>query len=134
MSGKRNSILDQYRSRPQQRAVPSPEQSNESAKVLPPSQTMLDLWFTSGNHHAFAYIDLRSMRFDPSEGIVLEFATRTVTITGRRLNPIYELLTRHQIKYLREQGESFETPGDEKPFVERIIVADRQDDRPQGKN
>lgn len=132
MSGKRNSILDQYR-RPQQKAVPSPEQSSESARALPPGQMMLDLWFANGNHHAFAYIDLRSMKFNPSEGIVLEFATRTVTITGRRLKLVYELLSRHQVRFLREQGESFEAPGSDKPFIERIVVADRDDHSPRGK-
>ena len=133
MSGRRESILDPYRRRRGQGSdaaastpsTQSSDESPESARALPVRQTMLDLRFVNGDRMAVAYIDLRAMRFNPSEGIVLELATRTVTITGRRLKQVYELLTRHHISYLAEPPDGFASPTQGKPFVERITVTER---------
>jgi hypothetical protein len=138
MNARREPLLGAYRRRlgeepngakqtPASTQSPPDAGTGEPARVLPPGQTMLDFRFANGDRMALAYIDLRAMRFNPSEGIVLEFATRTVTIKGRRLKSIYEYLGRHQISYLSEQSDGFDDPADGKPIIERIIVADRDE-------
>ena len=63
---------------------------------------MLELRFADGNGDAFDYGMLGRARFDPSAGLVLQFGTGLVTITGKNLRPLFEAVLTHRVAWVAE--------------------------------
>jgi len=92
--------------------------------------TMLELRYRDGSISAYGYAWLNEARFDPSEGITMHIAGRTVTITGRNLNAeirpnvrLFAAILRHRISWIQEADGMKAL--DSKPLatvVERIVV------------
>lgn len=70
-----------------------------------PRPYMLDLVTVGGTRHAFPYAHLLRICYDPSTGIELFFATHTVTLRGRSLDPLYEELIAHAVPQVVAVGE-----------------------------
>ncbi len=72
---------------------------------------MLELRHKDGSVSAFSYAWLERAEFDPSEGISLHFAGKTVLITGRYLNAearpnvrLFAGIVRHRVPWIQEAG------------------------------
>lgn len=59
---------------------------------------MVDLHLGDGRRVALPYATLLKIEFDPSTGITLQFATDVVTVSGRRLEPLYKGLLQHRVQ------------------------------------
>ena len=73
---------------------------------------MLELRKKNGNIQAVGYAWLEQMDFDPSEGISLHVAGRTIRIKGRNLNAeirpnvrLFQAMTRHRVPWIQEADE-----------------------------
>jgi len=70
---------------------------------------MLELRHRNGRISAFGYAWLERAEFDPSEGITLQFAGRSVKIAGRNLNSeirpnlrLFAGIMRHRVPWIQE--------------------------------
>lgn len=66
---------------------------------------MLDLRFKDGNATALSYAYLVAVRFNPSEGLELEFTGHRVTLKGRGLSRLYRGLLAHVVGHVQEVDE-----------------------------
>jgi len=86
-----DSFLDQYFNESRRRDQQTDSKRRRSS-VAGAYVATLDLRLASGTRVALPYSTLLKTTFDPSTGITLEYSTDTVTITGRRLGPIYKAI------------------------------------------
>jgi hypothetical protein len=63
---------------------------------------MLELRFKNGNAKALAYSYLVAMDFNPSEAIKMDFGGHEVTISGRKLEPLFAGLVAQRVAIIRE--------------------------------
>lgn len=75
-------------------------QENRSA---PP---MLVLRARTGDERALMYSYLVDIDFNPSQGIVLRFVNRKVTLKGRHLRAIFQRLVDHRVAWVQEVDET----------------------------
>lgn len=87
---------------------------------------MIEFRLGTGDCWALEYSYLAAVKFNKSEGLVLKFSGHTVTIEGARLRPIYRGLLDHAIGYVQEIDDDREAALDGEPFVERIVVEERE--------
>lgn len=81
---------------------------------------MLDIQFQDGKQKAIPYTYLSGIDYDPSNGIVLEFMEKKITISGRNLEKLYEYLLLHRVNYIKENiGDLDDTP-ENMLFIEKI--------------
>lgn len=91
---------------------------------------MLELRHRDGRVSAFGYAWLEHADFDPSEGITLQFAGKSVRIIGSNLNAeshpnvrLFAGIVRHRVPWIQEADELTaleSSPG--KPVIERLDV------------
>ena len=89
-----DSVLDKYTSRRVEPDVATPADSEGAddfgafgwLRGVRDRAIMLELRHRNGRISAFGYAWLERAEFDPSEGITLQFAGRSVRIAGRNLN------------------------------------------------
>src|SRR4051812_36682474 len=65
----------------------------------------LNLRFASGEEKAFPYSDLIWSDFNPSKGILLHFASHTVMVRGRNLEPLYRRVIQFSLAEIIEVSE-----------------------------
>ena len=87
---------------------------------------MLDLRLPGGRRKALPYSYLSSVEFDPSKGLVCEYASCRVTITGRNLEPVYAAIANHTALAVIQSASGFDKEEDG-PFVEAIRVESGQE-------
>ncbi len=116
-----DSVLNKYTAR---HAEDSPESEATEGEMLDDLGTfgflrgvrdralMLELRKKDGNIQAVGYAWLERMEFDPSEGIKLHVAGRTIRIKGRNLNTeirpnvrLFQGMTRHRVPWIQEADE-----------------------------
>lgn len=75
----------------------------------------LNCVFSDGTQKAFMYAYMSSYNFDPSIGIEIISTDGSITIKGRNLQPIYDGLLRHKIRWVKQFLNEIEddTPEDE---------------------
>lgn len=87
---------------------------------------MIEFRLRNGDCWALEYSYLAGIKFDKSGVLVLKFSGHTVTIEGTRLRLIYAGLLDHAIGYVQEIDEERETALEGEPFVESIVVEERE--------
>ena len=90
-----------------------------------PAVLMLDLRGHNGTCVAFPYDQLRTIAFDPVEGVRLEFQEHRVRLCGRNLRRLYDLLVVKRVTFVQE-GDLDVLP-ESSTFVDGIHV-ERMDD------
>jgi hypothetical protein len=83
---------------------------------------MLDIRATGRDAVALPYSYLEMVQFNPSEGIVLNFATSEVRIEGRCLTALYDTLVQQSVEYMQENDAKYEQANDKLPFISRIEI------------
>jgi hypothetical protein len=85
---------------------------------------MLELRLKDGGSRALGYAWLDHAQFDPSEGITLSFAGRTVRITGRNLNcelrpnvRLFAGILRHRVPWIQEADGASAIEADDSTMV-----------------
>lgn len=83
---------------------------------------MLDLVYADGSREALPYMQMVRIRF--REDILVDMPAVTITITGRRLQPVYKALMDHRALRIQEAIGVIEPDGTQ-PFVSKISVEER---------
>jgi hypothetical protein len=88
---------------------------------------MLVLWFKDGNAAAKPYSYLAGIDFNPTEGIVLDFVSSEVKITGLNLQPLFDALAAQRVQSIQEMDELYaEADGEmDGTVVTRIEVKEK---------
>jgi hypothetical protein len=90
------------------------------------SAVMLDFQFKTGRSRTLCYVDLREMEFDASEGLMLYFSSLRhrllrVTIIGRNLQLVHEMLKLQRVQFLREYPADADDLSEEDIFIEEML-------------
>jgi hypothetical protein len=83
---------------------------------------MLDIRATGRDAVALPYSYLEMVQFNPSEAVVLTFATCEVRIEGHCLSALYDALVQHSVEYMQENDAKYEQANDKLPFISRIEI------------
>lgn len=78
-----------------------------------------------GRLTALSYSYLTSVRFDPAEGVEIEFVNHMVAIKGRRLTPVFDALALQRALELAESKSEFEQE-EGTAFIETIGIVPTQ--------
>lgn len=89
------------------------------------TSTMLDFQFKTGKSRTLCYVDLREMEFDASFGLQLYFSSLRygllcVSVTGRNLNLVHEMLKLQRVHFLKENPSDADDLSEEDIFIEGI--------------
>lgn len=84
---------------------------------------MLDVRFLTGESMACPYSHLLDMRLRGGQ-LVLHFAAKTVTIVGRNLKELYDVLLGQRIEAIQEQGERHDVGEEKETYIAKITVED----------
>lgn len=127
MSDERRRFLDRYGGRPKSEPESSgagEEQEDSYQPTAPisanrPPEPMVEFRFKSRNAVALSYALLISATYNPSTGIVLEFTTHRVTITGRNLQEAQRALREHRLAWIQE----FHGTLDDRPSDSTVVTS-----------
>lgn len=92
------------------------------------SDPMINLVDSRGVQEALAYGHLYRLRFDPSEGITLEFTEHVVTIRGRGLREGYQRLAMQRVVFIAEADRATAVLVPEKePVITSLIIMHKRE-------
>lgn len=81
-----------------------------------------------GSQHAFSYAYLVNVQFDPGEEkncIIVGFSSHQVVLSGYRMEPVYQLLIKHQIENIEQKDARYRALDQEDtPYITDITVND----------
>ena len=87
---------------------------------------------TGGIRHGFNYNSLSWIMFDPGEthnSITIGFDEHTVTITGFKLEPVYQKILHRDILSIIEQGERYIALNNGgEPLISKISIEKKEED------
>ena len=88
----------------------------------------IDLQARDGWRFCYDYPDRKVVTYNPQlPAVHIEFFHDLVTITGRNIEPIYELLMKQKIAWVREADKRDSDDGKTPCFVEDIIITPKTD-------
>lgn len=135
MNDDRRRLVDRYAGRPkgsEPEPEPIPEEQEGTYKPSSPvsgnrpPEPMVEFRFKSRNAFALSYALLISAAYNPSQGIVLEFTTHRVTITGRNLPDIQRALREHRLAWVQELSTPLDDQPADSPVVTSITITSQQ--------
>lgn len=89
-------------------------------------EPMINFIHRTGDHQALAYNHLYRVRFDPSEGITLDFTNHTIAITGRNLSDAYQKLAMQRVIFVAEADAATQRLiEDADPVVTQLLVTEK---------
>ncbi|GAB5515196.1 hypothetical protein [Rhodopirellula baltica] len=92
------------------------------------SDPMINFIDSTGTQTAFAYGHLYQTKYDPSEGIVIEFTEHVVSIRGRRLGEAFAKLVSQRVVFVAEADRPTAVlVPDDLPVVTRLEIADKKE-------
>lgn len=68
--------------------------------------------------------------FDPSKGMQAHFSTHTVTLQGKNLRPLYDLLLRYELTEVLEKDEARDVSSEDETVVTRVLIMQKPDGVP----
>lgn len=87
---------------------------------------MLDLRFKDRRRRAIPYAYITGVEIEPGDQITLATNEKTVTLTGRNLESVYQAIITHTAAAVAEPRSGFDQGG-QAPFIERIEVVEASD-------
>lgn len=128
MSDDRKKLVERYAGRPKSdvpEATTSHDEDDGSYQPASPvsghsdREFMIEFRSKRGDSVTLSYALLISLTFNPSQGIVLEFTTHRVTLTGRNLKKILHALKEHRLAWVQELS----GPLDDQPQAATVITS-----------
>ena len=91
------------------------------------SEPMIDFISFDGNRNSFAYSHLYRVAMNPSDAVVIEFTSHTVTITGSKLHDLYLELLRNRVTFVWEADRPTEKlqSSNQESLITKIRINDR---------
>jgi len=86
--------------------------------------SMLDFVLPTGRRVALPYATLLKAECEGSSKITLAYSTDTVTITGRRLDPLYKAIVQHRAREVKVAiNAATSTPFEQETGGDEVVVA-----------
>jgi hypothetical protein len=89
-------------------------------------EVMVEFRLKNGKRRLLAYTYLVDVQFCPDEGITMIFAGYRVKIEGRNLISIFNRLKRHEVNFVCEKDDFYDTGDKKEVFVSLISVEDKE--------
>lgn len=89
-------------------------------------EPMINFISRTGDHQAIAYNHLYRVRFDPSQGITLDFTNHSVVIQGRNLAEAYQKLAMQRVIFVAEADDATgRLASDHEPTVTQLRIEEK---------
>ncbi len=128
-SNESSSILDRFQSNEPEETV---YQSDGDYKAYSVSRhaVSLNCILRSGNQIGISWSLYSDARYDPSEGIVIEFSHKLVKIQGSYLLTLYQYILGNRITFIAEADHATEMLklDEQEPVISKLIVEKRATD------
>ena len=86
-------------------------------------ENFLELQFRNGLQTCFSYTDLLWFNHDPSAGCIdLEFGGFLITVKGRGLKPIFNVVKNKRVAWVKEADSNLQDHKENDCFVEEISI------------
>lgn len=126
MSEDRRKLIERYSGRPSTSVEQGGEDIAEYQPAGPVSgnrqpEIMLELRFKAGDAMALSYALLSSAKWNRSDGIVLEFTTHRVQLSGRNLRNVWQKIVDHCLPFAQE----FNSRTDDQP-EDAVVISSIQ--------
>ena len=82
--------------------------------------------FDTGNACALPYADLAAVEFNRSGMITIEFSSRKVILTGRRLDDLFASLVRYQVISVRQHAMTDARPPSGECCVDEMVIVENE--------
>lgn len=86
------------------------------------SPPTIQFTFDTGNACALPYADLAAIEFNRSGMITIEFTSRKVVLTGRRLDNLFASLVRYQVISVRQHSMTDVRPPSGECCVDELVI------------
>ena len=131
-SVRRSSVVQQILKHPTPRHEPEVEEARESfqnSRVQSRESIMLDVKLSDGSIESYPYAWLARATYQPGDTLSLRFGKHEITIEGRNLSRLREIVTEHRARFIQEgtEGEEGLKPEDA-AHIERIMVTEGEDE------
>ena len=84
---------------------------------------MLDIELKNGDHIAMPYAYLTKIKYNLSEGILIEWGATSIKIEGSNLKELYNHLVQHKVKLIKDSVKQVNNDiPDDVLFIEKISV------------
>lgn len=85
-------------------------------------ELMIEFRLKDGTYRALAYTYLVEVSFCPKEGIVMLFVGHQVRIEGRNLLPVFKRLLRHEVNFVCEKDDFYDTGDKKEVFIGLVDI------------
>ena len=126
-SGESTSILDRLSSSELEDAAYQPG-DDYKAFGISRHAVSLNCITRDGNQTGISWSLYSDARYDPAQGIMVEFSHKLVTIEGTHLLPLYQYILGNRVTFIAEADQATEKLSlqDQDAVVSRLIVEDRE--------
>jgi hypothetical protein len=114
------------------RHEPEVEEANEShqlARAHSREAIMLDVKKANGEIESFPYFGLSRVTYKPGDTLILRFGGNEITIEGRNLSRLRDIVSEHRARFIQEGTETEEGfKAEEAAHVEKIEIKNGEEE------
>jgi hypothetical protein len=129
---RRSSVVEKILQHPAPRHEPEVEEAREShqnARAHSRENIMLDVKLADGSIESFPYAWLSRVKYQPGNTLILRFGKDEVTIEGRNLSRLRDVVTEHRTRFIQEGTDGEEGLKPEKAaHIDRIVIMERDEE------
>ena len=82
----------------------------------------IDVRLRTGDAWAFPYSYMMALRLNADGEILVFFSSHRMTIRGRNLRPLYDLLLQRQVAWIHESSERYDEGDESETFLRAIEI------------
>ena len=88
---------------------------------------MLDVKMRNGTIESFPYAWLSRVKYEPGDRLILRFGENEITVEGRNLARLRDIVSEHRARFIQEGTEAEEgLKGEEGAHIERVTITERE--------
>jgi hypothetical protein len=129
---RRSSVVEKILQHPAPRHEPEVEEardSHQNARAHSRESIMLDVKMGDGSIESFPYAWLSRVKYRPGDTLVLRFGKDEISIEGRNLSRLRDIVSEHRARFIQEGTEGEEgikTEG--AAHIERIVITEGEEE------
>jgi hypothetical protein len=130
-NARRSSVVDKILQHPAPRHEPEVQEAratHQSARPQSREAVMLDVKMRDGSIESFPYAWLSRVKYQPGDTLTLRFDRSEISIEGRNLSRLRDVVSEHRARFIQEGTEAEEgiTP-EHSAHIGRIVIVEKDD-------
>ena len=104
--------------------VQEAKESHQSARPQSREAVMLDVRMANGTIESFPYAWLSRIRYKPGDTLSLRFGDNEISIEGRNLSKLRDIVSEHRARFIQEGTEEEGLKPEDAEHIERIVISE----------